>query len=91
MANHKSAIKRIRQTERRNEVNSRNRSALRSQVKELQNAIAGKADGTSALDLVNPTVGQIDRAVQKGVLHKNTASRMKSRLTKRANRASKEA
>jgi small subunit ribosomal protein S20 len=81
MANHKSAEKRIRQNARRNEINKSNRSKLRTQIKKLRVAIAGsdKAVGT---ELLNPTVSVIDKAVNKGLIHRNTAARYKSRLTK---------
>jgi len=84
MANHKSAEKRIRQTERRNEVNRRNRSRLRTQIKALRAAIEG-GDQTQAQAALNQTVSLIDKAIQKGVLHQNAAARYKSRLTVRVN------
>ena len=84
MANHKSAEKRVRQTERRNEVNSRNRSHLRTQVKKLRAAIeSGKRDEARAM--LAETVSLIDRSIQKGVLHQNAAARHKSRLTSKVN------
>ena len=84
MANHKSAEKRVRQTERRNEVNSRNRSHLRTQVKQLRAAIeSGKRDEARAI--LAQTVSLIDRSIQKGVLHQNAAARHKSRLTSKVN------
>jgi len=84
MANHKSAEKRIRQTERRNEVNRRNRSRLRTQVKALRTAIADGDQG-QAQTALKETVSLIDKAIQKGVLHRNAAARYKSRLTVRVN------
>jgi small subunit ribosomal protein S20 len=84
MANHKSAEKRIRQTERRNEVNRRNRSRLRTQVKALRTAIADGDQG-QAQTALKETVALIDKAIQKGVLHRNAAARYKSRLTVRVN------
>lgn len=81
MANHKSAEKRIRQNARRNEINRSNRSKLRTQVKKLRTAIAGN-DKAGSGELLNPTVSIIDKMVNKGVIHKNTAARYKSRLTK---------
>ncbi len=84
MANHKSAEKRIRQTERRNEVNRRNRSRLRTQVKALRTAIAAGDQG-QAQTALKETVALIDKAIQKGVLHRNAAARYKSRLTVRVN------
>lgn len=82
MANHKSAIKRIRQTEKRNQINRHNRSALRTQVKKLIKAVeAGEVE--AAQTLFSPTVSLIDKTVRKGALNKGTADRMKSRLSAR--------
>ena len=81
MANHKSAEKRVRQNEKRNEINRSNRSKLRTQIKKLRAAL-GTSDKNQSVELLNPTVSLIDKAVNKGVIHKNTAARYKSRLTK---------
>ncbi len=81
MANHKSAVKRVRQNEKRNEINRSNRSKLRTQIKKLRTALAG-TDKVQSTDLLKPTVSLIDKAVNKGLIHKNTAARHKSRLTK---------
>jgi len=81
MANHKSAEKRVRQNAKRNKINRSNRSKLRTQIKELRSAIGGH-DKSQSGELLIPTVSLIDKAVNKGVLHKNTAARYKSRLTK---------
>ena len=81
MPNHKSAEKRVRQTERRNEVNRRNRSRLRTEIKKLRTAITGK-DTENSQTILPTTVSMIDKMVAKGVLHRNAAARYKSRLTK---------
>ncbi|MGH7782731.1 MAG: 30S ribosomal protein S20 [Candidatus Binatia bacterium] len=81
MANHKSAIKRTRQNAKRNEINRGNRSKVRTQIKKLRAAIAS-SDKKAGTELLNPTVSVIDKAVSKGIIHKNTAARYKSRLTK---------
>ena len=81
MANHKSAEKRVRQNTKRNEINRSNRSKLRTQIKKLRSALA-TSDKTQSTELLNPTVSLIDKAVNKGLIHKNTAARYKSRLTK---------
>lgn len=81
MANHKSAEKRVRQNVKRNENNRSNRSKLRTQIKSLRSALTA-ADKTTSTELLNPTVSLIDKAVNKGLIHKNTAARHKSRLTK---------
>jgi len=87
MANHKSAEKRMRQNERRNEVNRRNRSRLRTQIKALRAAIDA-GDQTEAKTVLAATVSLLDKSIQKGVLHQNAAARHKSRLTTRVNQMS---
>ncbi|HEV8592990.1 MAG TPA: 30S ribosomal protein S20 [Pyrinomonadaceae bacterium] len=81
MANHKSAEKRVRQNAKRKEINRSNRSKIRTSIKKLRSAIAGH-DKNGSTELLNPTVSLIDKAVNKGLIHKNTAARYKSRLTK---------
>jgi small subunit ribosomal protein S20 len=81
MANHKSAEKRVRQNTKRNEINRSNRSKLRTQIKSLRSALS-TGDKKLSTELLNPTVSLIDKAVNKGLIHKNTAARHKSRLTK---------
>ena len=81
MANHKSAEKRVRQNEKRNQINRSNRSKLRTQIKKLRSAVAA-SDKKESGELLQPTVSLIDKAVNKGLIHKNTAARYKSRLTK---------
>ena len=79
MANHASAKKRIRQTERRDTVNRNRLSRVRTYIKKVEQAIeAGDAAGAKeALKVAQPI---IMRGAQKGVLHRNTASRKMSRL-----------
>jgi small subunit ribosomal protein S20 len=79
MANHLSALKRARQTERRTTRNRANTSALRTQLRELRETIA-KGDKAAAEQMYRKTVSALDKAIQKGTLHENTASRYKSRL-----------
>jgi small subunit ribosomal protein S20 len=81
MANHKSAEKRVRQNVKRNEINRSNRSKLRTQIKKLRAAVSA-SDKKLSGELLNPTVSVIDKAVNKGLIHRNTAARYKSRLTK---------
>lgn len=83
MPNHKSAEKRMRQNEKRKQINRSNRTRVRSSIKKLRGALAG--DGGDVTTLLPQTVSTIDKAVQKGVLHRNTAARYKSRLTTNAN------
>jgi small subunit ribosomal protein S20 len=85
MPNHKSAEKRDRQNERRNAANTTNRSRLRTQIKKLRAALAaGKLN--EARELQAETVSIIDKSVQKGILHRNTAARHKARLTMSVNK-----
>jgi small subunit ribosomal protein S20 len=86
MPNHKSAEKRVRQNEKRRVINRSNRTRLRTVIKKLRAALAG-GDATQAGALLPETVSTIDKAVQKGVLHRNAAARYKSRLTARVNQA----
>jgi small subunit ribosomal protein S20 len=81
MANHKSAEKRVRQNAKRKEINRSNRSKLRTSIKKLRASVAGH-DKAGSTELLNPTISLIDKAVNKGIIHKNTAARYKSRLTK---------
>lgn len=82
MANHFSALKRARQTVKRTQVNRVNRSRLRTALRGLREAIAA-GDRKAAESSLSATTSVIDKAIQKGVIHKNTASRYKSRLSVR--------
>jgi len=84
MPNHKSAEKRVRQNVKRNAINRNNKTALRTQIKKLRAALAA-GDKNQSQELLTPTISVIDKAVNKGVLHKNTAARYKSRLTSHVN------
>ncbi len=81
MANIKSQIKRNRQNEARRMRNKSVNSALKTSVKKVDTA---KAAGEPTDDLYRAAQSSIDTAVSKGVLHKKTAARKKSRLAKRA-------
>ncbi len=82
MANHVSALKRARQTERRTEANLANRTRVRTSLRSLREALA-KGDKKAATEQYRATVSLLDKGVQKGVLHSNTVSRYKSRLNAR--------
>ena len=82
MANHVSALKRARQTEKRTEVNRANRSRVRSSLRAMREALA-QDDVKAANQQFRATVSTLDKSVQKGVVHANTASRYKSRLNAR--------
>ena len=81
MANIKSQIKRNRQTVKRNAANRKVRSEIHTRTKSATAAIADGAD--NADELVREAISRIDKAAQKGVLHKNTAARKKSRLARK--------
>ena len=88
MPNHKSAEKRVRQNDRRRVVNRSNRTKLRTSIKNLRSALKG-TEAAKVDALLPKTVSEIDKAVQKGVLHRNAAARHKSRLTARVNATAK--
>ena len=82
MANTPQARKRIRRNERRAEINGARLSRIRTFVKKVEAAVAGgdKAAASEALKAAQP---ELARGVARGVLHKNTAARKMSRLTRR--------
>ncbi len=79
MANTFSALKRVRQTERRTEYNRKNTTRLRHQIRAMRRAIAGK-DAKAAAALLPKTFSLIDRSAKAGVIKKNTAARYKAKL-----------
>ena len=83
----KSAIKRARQQEKRRTRNVMVKTGVRVKLKSARSAIA--SDSSKAQDALVAAISEIDRAVKKGTLHKNTASRKKSRLTLAYNAAAK--
>lgn len=86
MANIESQKKRNRQNVRANERNKAVRSSLKTETKKAR--IAVEAGEDSAAEMVKATSRALDKAVSKGVLHKKTAARRKSRLAKAAARTS---
>ncbi len=85
MASHKSAEKRNRQRPKRQLRNRVALGAMRTALKKARTALDAKS--AEAIALVKQAVGQIDKAVTKGVLHRRTASRLISRLSRRSNTA----
>ena len=84
MANHFSALKRARQTEKRTAINRANKSRLRLALRHFREAVAaGNKD--AAEQQYRQAVSVLDKATQKGIIHGNTASRYKSRLHARLN------
>lgn len=84
MASHKSALKRIKQTAKREGLNRAHRTKLRHQIRKLRTALATK-DKAATQAALRPTLALIDHSVHKGILHRNTAARYKSRLSRRVN------
>ncbi len=82
MANHFSALKRARQTEKRTAQNRANKSRMRVALRGFKEAVAA-GDKGSAEQKYRDAVSVLDKSVQKGVVHANTASRYKSRLSAR--------
>jgi small subunit ribosomal protein S20 len=80
VASHKSALKQIKQVEKRTEQNQAHTSRLRNQIRKFRAALKAK-DKAAAEALLKPTLTLIDHSVHKGILHANTAGRYKSRLT----------
>ena len=85
MANNKSAKKRIRITAKRTLENKSVKTRTKTAVKKFLTSVEGGDKSASAVVLSN-TASVLDRAVTKGVLHKNTAARKKSRLAARLNK-----
>ncbi len=88
MPNHKSAEKRVRQSEKRRVINRSHRTKVRTYIKKLRSALdSGSAQEVQ--QVLPQAISVIDKSVQKGVLHANAAARYKSRLTVKANQAGK--
>ncbi|NLY93218.1 MAG: 30S ribosomal protein S20 [Myxococcales bacterium] len=85
MANHESAKKRIRQTEKRTARNRHVRSTVRTAIKKVRTAIE-TGDSAAAKELLAAAVKRIDMAVSKGIYHRNTGSRYISRLSQQVHK-----
>ncbi len=84
MANIKSAKKRIRTNNARAERNKAQKSAVKTDIKKVEAAIAAN-DKAAASEALTATVSSIQKAANNGIYHKNTAARKISRLTKAVN------
>ena len=84
MANHKSALKRARQNTNRRMRNKAAKTKIKHVVKEVRLAI-GENSRDDALNELNQAKSIIDKTARKGIIHKNTAARKISRLTKQSN------
>ena len=84
LPNIKSAIKRVKVTEKKNLRNRMIKSAMKTQIKKFETAVsANEAD----VKLLSATQGAVDKAAAKGVIHKNAANRKKARMAKRLAKA----
>jgi len=81
VANIKSQIKRNRQNEKRRQANRAVRAELRTRTRAVLEA--AEAGGDDVDEMLQSAIKRIDKAASKGVMHKNTAARTKSRLTAR--------
>lgn len=88
MADHKSAIKRHKQSEKRRLRNNAVKSEIKTVVKKVRENIAAGNNDEATVNLKSATV-LLDRAVSKGVLHRNNASRKISRLSSAVHSSSK--
>ena len=86
MPNIQSAKKRVKVSEKKNLRNRIVKSGVRTSIKKFDAAVA--ADPQNAQAQLPATVGAIDKAAAKGVMHKNAANRKKARLAKLLNKAS---
>jgi small subunit ribosomal protein S20 len=81
MARHKSAIRQHRRSLRRKSVNTQTKSALRTQMRKMREAIEAK-DREACVKMLPDVYKSIDTSVKKGAIKKNTGSRYKSRLSR---------
>lgn len=88
MANTKSARKKTRVIARRTEINKSRRTGVRSELRTVEEAIAG-GDHKAAVAALQAAQPKLMRAAQKGIIHKRTASRKVSRLTHRVAKLAK--
>ena len=88
MANTASAKKRVRQIQRKTEVNKARKSRIKTFVRKVEDALESK-DAKAAMESLKVAQPEIMRGVTKGIFHKNTASRKISRLSSRIKAISK--
>ncbi|WP_428909186.1 30S ribosomal protein S20 [Niallia sp. Krafla_26] len=84
MPNIKSAIKRVKTTEKKNAQNNTIKSDMRTSVKKVEAAVVLN-DATAAASTYAEAARKLDKAAAKGLIHKNAASRKKARLMKKLN------
>ena len=81
MARHKSALRQHRRSLRRKSVNTQTKSALRTKMRKIREAIADN-DREGSVQMLPGVFQAIDKSVKKGAIKKNTGSRYKSRLSR---------
>lgn len=84
MPNIKSAIKRVKTNEKKRAQNASQKSALRTAIKTFEKFVE-QNDVEAAKQALNIANKKLDKAAAKGIIHKNTAARQKSRLAKKLN------
>lgn len=85
MANIKSAIKRVQTNSKKRSQNVSFKSDMRSQIKQVEKLVEAN-DAENAQTALVTAVKKIDKAVQKGLIHRNSGNRQKSRLTNKVNK-----
>ena len=81
MANHKATKKDVRQSTKRRERNRYNGKTTRNAIRDLK----ALSDKTAATEKMPDVISMIDKLAKRGVIHKNKASNLKSKLTRRVN------
>ena len=84
MPNIKSQVKRVKTNEKRRQFNASFKASLRTAIKNVEAAVVNK-DAGAATEAYNTANKLLDKAVSKGICHKNYAARQKSRLSKKIN------
>lgn len=84
MATHKSAEKRMRQSEKRRMINASTKSSVKTRIKKVLESVEAK-DLEKAKEELYVTAKALSKAASRGVLHKNNTARKISRLTKKVN------
>ncbi len=82
MANHKSALKRVRSSERKRQRNRIFRAKARTEIKKTR-VLIENGDVAQAREALREAIRTLDKAANKGIIHPNNAARRKSRLMKR--------
>ena len=85
MANHPQAEKRARQNSKRRQTNRFHKASMRTAIKKVRTAIAA-GDKAEAAKLLPEAISRINRVASRGAIHRNTAARSVSRLTRAVNK-----